>query len=146
MTSKKQEQTKAALVKRLSEVRIVEIACKSVGISRATFYRWIRDDPIFEQDCDEAVRIGTATISDLAESQIVTKIKGGEIRAAVYWLEHHHSDYAPKPKRPIESPRSHSAFLDRELTDKEFEMMYKVMESLKIARAKNKQTQTKTTN
>lgn len=139
MTTKKQEQTKAALVKRLSEVRIVEIACKSVGISRATFYRWVHDDPIFEQDCDEAVRLGTATISDLAESQIVTKIKGGEIRAAIYWLEHHHTDYTPTPKRPTESTRSHNAFLDRELTDKEFEAMYTAMESIKVERAKKQE-------
>ena len=101
MASKK-DRTKAAIIKRLSEVRIVEIACKSVGISRATYYRWLKDDPQFERDCEEAIRQGTATICDLAESQIVAKIRGGDFRASTYFLEKHHDDYRPKPRQHTE--------------------------------------------
>jgi hypothetical protein len=130
--AKNQERTKAALVKRLSEVRIVEIACKSVGISRATYYRWLREDQNFGYDCEDAIQQGTDTISDLAESQIVSKIKVGELRAATYWLEHHHRDYKPIPK-PVKSgsPRTQSGFADGKLTDGEFDVLMNAMEALK---------------
>lgn len=100
--AKAKERTKKAIVQRLSEVRIVEIACKSVGISRATYYRWLQEDKFFKYDCEDAIRLGTDTISDLAESQVVSKIKAGDFKASAYWLEHHHRDYKPKPKTPKE--------------------------------------------
>ena len=98
--AKKKERTKAELIKRLSEVRIVEIACKSVGISRSTYYRWQQEDYDFEVACEEAIKQGTETISDLAESQVVAKIKSGDFKASIYWLEHHHKDYKKPPKKP----------------------------------------------
>ena len=94
--ARNQLRDKAAILKKLADVRIVEIACKQVGISRATYYRWQEDDYKFEVDCQQAIQQGTDRISDLAESQVVNKIKDGDFRASTYWLEKHHPDYTPR--------------------------------------------------
>jgi hypothetical protein len=133
--AKAQERTKAAIIKRLSEVRIVEIACKSVGISRSTYYRWIQDDETFKLYCEDAIRQGTDTISDLAESQLVSKIKSGDFRAVVYWLEHHSRDYKPRSKYPAEEVDHF-----KEMSDEEFEFVSRSVEILRKARETGKKT------
>lgn len=124
--AKKKERTKSQLIQRLSEVRIVEIACKSVGISRATYYRWLQEDKMFKLMCEDAIRQGTDTISDLAESQVVTKIKSGDFKASSYWLEHHHRDYRPRPTNPKEERD-----LFQELTPEELAHIERTIKVLK---------------
>jgi hypothetical protein len=132
--AKNKKQTKAALVKRLSEVRIVEIACKSVDISRATLYRWLKEDVVFASNCQEAIMQGTETISDLAESQIVTKIKLGELKASTYWLEHHHRDYKP-PRREPKTRKE--LFSEEPMREEDIDLLIKTLEALKEADKKN---------
>jgi hypothetical protein len=129
----KQDRTKAALVKRLSEVRIVEIACKSVSISRATYYRWLKEDAGFASDCEDAIRQGTAVICDLAESQIINKIRGGDFKASTYFLEKHHKDYAPKPRPeapPYQRGRAGDFFSGQPMDDKMLKLVAETLESL----------------
>lgn len=130
----KKDRTKAAIVKRLSEVRIVEIACKSVGISRATYYRWLKEDNNFAWDCEDAIRMGTETICDLAESQIVAKIRNGDFKASTYFLEKHHKEYAPKPRNPSGStrePRSLDSYFNEEpMGEKQINFLMGTLEAL----------------
>ena len=42
----RQEKEKLALLAVLKEMPIVEVACKRVGISRGTFYRWQQEDKV----------------------------------------------------------------------------------------------------
>jgi hypothetical protein len=62
---------------------IVTTACKSVGISRETHYRWIRED--------EKYRIEVESISDMAldfaESQLHKQISEGEVSATIFYLK-----------------------------------------------------------
>ena len=132
----KKDRNKAAIVKRLSEVRIVEIACKSVGISRATYYRWLKEDAKFADDCVEAIALGTQTICDLAESQIVTKIRSGDFRASTYFLEKHHPEYIPKPRNnPSQSRVYGKAIPDEPMDDKQLDLMIKTLEAMKEPKA-----------
>jgi hypothetical protein len=127
----KKDRTKAAIVKRLSEVRIVEIACKSVGISRATYYRWLNEDAKFADDCVEAIVLGTQTICDLAESQIVTKIRSGDFRASTYFLEKHHPEYIPKPRNnPPQSRGYGKAIPDEPMDERQINLMIKTLEAI----------------
>jgi hypothetical protein len=90
-----QSRAKKLILEKLEETRIIEVACKKAGISRATFYRWRDEDEEFALQCAVAIEIGTDRISDLAESQLVSKIKAGDASTSKYWLEHHHPDYKP---------------------------------------------------
>jgi hypothetical protein len=62
---------------------IVTTACKSVGISRETHYRWMRED--------EQYRIQVDSISDMAldfaESQLHKQISEGEVSSTIFYLK-----------------------------------------------------------
>ena len=57
-------------------------ACKQANISRQTYYRWIEDESFSEQ-CDN-VKEG---LIDLAENQLLNKIKKGDITAIIFFLK-----------------------------------------------------------
>ncbi len=84
---------KKSLIERLEKMPIVEVACKQIGLSRATYYRWRRDDEVFADDCDEAIEHSSAMINDMAESQLIQSIKDKNMTAIVFWLKHHHKNY-----------------------------------------------------
>lgn len=84
---------KAKILKKLHKTPIVEAACRQVGLPRATYYRWRKDDPDFAQACDEAIEHGRDTINDMAESQLISGIKEGRLPAITFWLKHHHPVY-----------------------------------------------------
>lgn len=93
MISKKQKQ---ALVDQLRKTPIVQIACEKVGIGRATYYRWRKDDEEFEKASDEALGEGANLVSDVAESQLMSAIKDRNLTAIIFWLKHHHPSYRNK--------------------------------------------------
>jgi len=50
----------------LAETGIVARACKAIGISRETAYRWRREDPDFEKGWDRALEVGITALEDEA--------------------------------------------------------------------------------
>lgn len=85
---------KTALIDQLKKIPIVQVACEKVGISRATFYNWKKDDAEFATSVDEAIGDGTGFVNDMAESQLLSAIKEGNLGAITYWLKHRHSAYS----------------------------------------------------
>lgn len=91
--SRNKSADKKSLIARLEKMPIVEVACKQIGLPRATYYRWRRDDEVFADDCDEAIEHSSAMINDMAESQLIQSIKDKNMSAIVFWLKHHHKSY-----------------------------------------------------
>jgi hypothetical protein len=62
---------------------VVTSACKSVGISRETHYRWLRED--------DEYKIMVESISDIAldfaETQLQKQIKEGSTAATIFYLK-----------------------------------------------------------
>lgn len=79
----------------LEDMRIITHACKKAGVSTSTFYRWRKDDAAFDEECNEAIEVGTNLINDMAESVLVSKIRQSDFRASIYWLERHRDEYKP---------------------------------------------------
>lgn len=100
---------KALLIDQLRKVPIVQSACEKVKVSRATFYNWKKDDADFAKQVDEAIGDGTLFMNDMAESQLLTAIREGNLGAITYWLKHRHAAYSnrleltAKVKTEIES-------------------------------------------
>lgn len=94
--SRNQKTDKDNLLNKLSKTPIVEMACKQVGLPRATYYRWRKDDLGFAEACDFAIEESSYLINDLAESQLIAAIKEKNMSAIMYWLKHHHPKYAAK--------------------------------------------------
>lgn len=70
----------AALEKSLG---VVTTACKNVGISRETYYKWLREDEKFK----EAVNDIDAVALDFAESQLHKQIMDGSTAATIFYLK-----------------------------------------------------------
>lgn len=62
---------------------VVTGACKKVGISRETHYRWLRED--------EAYKVAVNSIEDVAldfaESQLHLQIQNGEVSSTIFYLK-----------------------------------------------------------
>lgn len=94
--SRNQDSDKKRLLEQLQRTPIVEAACKKIGLSRATYYRWRKDDEDFAAACDETIELSVGRINDLAESQLINAIKEQNMSAITFWLKHHHSGYRNK--------------------------------------------------
>jgi hypothetical protein len=88
--------SKSTVIKQLKKTPIVQVSCKKVGISRATFYRWKKEDKTFANDAESAIEEGLGLINDMAESQLITAIKEGNLTGIIFWLKNHHRQYSPK--------------------------------------------------
>lgn len=94
--SRNQAKDKKKLVAQLQKMPIVEVACKNVGIPRATYYRWRQSDTKFVEACDEAIEQSSGMVSDMAESQLISAIKEKNMTAIIFWLKHHHERYTAR--------------------------------------------------
>lgn len=93
---KRIEKEKEALLEHLRKTPIIQLACKKNATSRATYYRWRKEDPEFTKNADEALYEGTKLVNDMAESQLLSAIQDKNLSAIVFWLKHHHPLYATR--------------------------------------------------
>lgn len=93
MFSNKQKQT---LIEQLKKTPVVQLACEKLGVSRATFYRWRKEDVAFNKATEEAIGEGSSFINDIAESQLMNAIKDRNMTAIIFWLKAHHPAYGTK--------------------------------------------------
>jgi hypothetical protein len=114
----RQETQKDVLVEELRKRPIVQSACQKIGIGRATFYRWKKEDQAFAEAVDEALETGAGMVNDMAESQLLAGIRDGNMTAIIFWLKHHHRAYTTK----VELLASSSA-IDMEFSEEERAMI-----------------------
>lgn len=80
----KNDITKKAMIEALEKsLGIVTTACKSVGISRETHYRWLREDENYKQEVEALSDVAI----DFAESQLHKQIKDGNSTATIFYLK-----------------------------------------------------------
>ena len=87
-------------LEQLERVPNVSLACEKVGLSRNTVYRWCIEDADFKARMDTALESGVQSISDLAESKLISHINNGNLRAIQYWLDNNKKVYI-KPRIKI---------------------------------------------
>lgn len=92
---------KMRVIKELVLVPIVQLACKRAGVSRATYYRWLKEDPKFSLECDEALKKGQQSINDLAESKLIHRVNEGDMRAISFWLSNNKENYRKNPTQIV---------------------------------------------
>lgn len=92
----KDHKEKQILIELLKETPIAQLACKRAGISRATFYRWKKQDKEFSKQIDKALREGIEMINDVAVSQLISAIKDKNIGAIRFWLQNNDPKYSNK--------------------------------------------------
>lgn len=92
----KQARHKESLLEQLKKVPIIQLACERSDVSRATFYRWRKDDKEFAEAVDEALLSGASLVNDMAESKLIAAIKEGNMTGIIYWLKHRHPAYTTR--------------------------------------------------
>jgi len=92
----KTEKEKKLLVEQLRKTPIIQIVCEKVGISRASYYRWRKEDKKFAESADESITEGEMLISDLSETQLINLIRNKNFQAIQLWLKTHNPKYGSK--------------------------------------------------
>jgi len=92
----KTDKNKELIIQQLRKTPIVQVSCEKVGIGRATFYRWKQEDQDFSTKADEALLEGSLLVNDVAESQLMSAIRDKNLTAIIFWLKHHHPNYATR--------------------------------------------------
>lgn len=87
---------KAQLLKELQDNPTIERACRKINISRATFYRWLKEDSQYKTEVEEAQEIGRGKITDFAESKLFENIQNSHFASIRFWLQHNTNRYSPK--------------------------------------------------
>lgn len=98
----RQEVLREKFLETLREMPIVEYACKKSGIGRTTYYRWRKEDSMFAQASNEALRHGIEFINDMSESQMIQLIKEKKMPAIAMWLKNNSARYGAF--RSIQTP------------------------------------------
>ncbi len=90
----RQIQQKTDFIEHFKKTPIIQVVCSQVGISRATFYRWIKEDPVFYQQYLEAEAEGREFMGDAMESHLIQLAKNGNLGAIIFYLKHNHPRYS----------------------------------------------------
>jgi len=123
----KSNKVRKLLVEELQKMPIVSVACRRVGIARASFYRWKKTDKKLAEQIKEATQEGNLLINDMAVSLLVSKIKGGDVATAKYWLRYHdptYSDRIIQIKKPPEEENKELSPEDMALIDRVLELEF----------------------
>lgn len=77
-------QTKKALIEAMQKsLGVVTQACKTVGVTRTTFYEYYNNDPEFKKACDDVNDIAI----DFVESKLFKQIENGDTTAMLFYLK-----------------------------------------------------------
>ena len=75
---------KKALIEALEKsLGVVTVACKAVGCSRKTFYKYCREDEEFEKEVQDISEIAL----DFVESSLHKLIKKGDTSSTIFYLK-----------------------------------------------------------
>lgn len=75
---------KRAMIEALEScLGLVTHACKKVGISRETHYKWLRQDEKYRLACESVGEI----VIDMAESSLYKQINQGNAAATIFFLK-----------------------------------------------------------
>ncbi len=94
-------ETKENLLKEIEKSGNVHLSCMKIGVDKATFYRWKKDDKQFNKRASEAVKRGRDNNCDIAEHALLLKIKEKDLGAIKYQLSHNSPRYKPKIRKVI---------------------------------------------
>lgn len=108
------EQTREKFLEILATTPFINHACKKVGISRATIYRWMKDNYRFRQKVLKATDNGRENLIEVAEVSLINKVRTGDLGAVKFFLTHNSKRYSARPDSSNMKPErsdSTSAFI-----------------------------------
>jgi hypothetical protein len=127
---------KQLLLLELTNMPIVEVACKRSSVSRATYYRWRNEDEEFKEASDKALQDAIELMSDMAESQLLNSVKDGNMTGIIFWLKNHREAYSNKISiKRIEAERDHYKQALRDKADDPHDTLRELVDQMKALAA-----------
>jgi hypothetical protein len=90
----RQIKQKEQFIELFKKTPIVQIVCERVGISRATYYRWQKEDSSFYTEIVKSEQEGRSFLNDAMESILIQKAKDGDTTALIFYLKNNHPRYS----------------------------------------------------
>jgi hypothetical protein len=90
----RQSKQKEQFIELFKKTPIVQIVCERVGISRATYYRWQKEDSSFYAEIVKSEQEGRSFLNDAMESILIQKAKDGDTTALIFYLKNNHPRYS----------------------------------------------------
>jgi len=112
--TRKSRQARKRLLELLQQGYNISQACAAVGIGRRTFYAWQQHDAEFREAVDRAYMPQII----VAERTLHQAIEAGNLRAAMWLLEHLVPEYRPprKAEEVVDAPEVDFGALLREVS------------------------------
>lgn len=66
---------KKQFLEELRNIPVISVACQKIGISRMTYYRWVKQFKQFKKDVEAAMETGNQNICDIAETTLINCLK-----------------------------------------------------------------------
>lgn len=61
----------------------ITVACKNVGVSRDTHYRWLHDDDWYNDECSKV----DEETGDMVEGELMKHIRSGNLTAIIFYCK-----------------------------------------------------------
>jgi len=101
---------RSKIIELLAEGASVSFACKKIGLSRPTFYRWRDSNIEFREQVEAALELGRLQFVDLAKHSLLQLVKDKHFGAIKFVLQHNDKQYAPRyPMDPL-SPKERAEY------------------------------------
>lgn len=91
-------ETKQKLLQEIEKVGNVYSSCLKIGINKATYYRWKKEDKEFSKLAGKAEKTGRENMCDIAEHALMQNVKEKRMDAIKYVLGHNSKRYQPKDR------------------------------------------------
>lgn len=104
------------IVKMRENLGNISEACKAVGISRQTYYRWLEEDADFKRDVEN---IGEELL-DNAERKLQEKIDMGDTSSLIFYLKTKGKkrDYVERIENKVSGDKENPLFVPKDIADK----------------------------
>lgn len=121
MKEKEREQKKKELKEQLKkQMGNISLACKKVGISRNSYYRWKKEDKEWGKEMDEIKEEKDNEMNDFTEGKLYEKIHNGDRTSIIFYLKTRHPKYRRKQDVNLKGELKTN---DIELNDEERELL-----------------------
>ncbi len=94
-------ETKQKLLQEIEKVGNVYSSCLKIGVNKATYYRWKKEDKEFAKLAIKAEKTGRENMCDIAEHALMQNVKEKKMDAIKYVLGHNSTRYKPKIRKVI---------------------------------------------
>lgn len=120
------------LIEKAKDNPLISPLCHQIGIARATYYRWIDEDPKFKKEMEKSQKLGRSALCDLAESKIIQLTKSGNdntaLNAAKYILNHNSPIY-----KQVSEPSQKKDFTEKiQKLEEEKALLQEKVQNIKI--------------